>query len=167
MGSKNNEVIYRLAKEQDLSNLAKIYCTLYINSALSEDWNQDTAQKLLQFFYDSNPDIFVVAEVDGQAIGAIASLVKPWHDGNRLIETEVFVDIPYQQRGIGSRLYLEHFMLAMKNYDARVIEAYTYEESDGYPLKWYRKQGWEVVGDWFVINGNIKKVSQYLARLAK
>lgn len=165
MSSDKTTINYRLAKENDLPNLAKIYCSLYANSALEENWNQTSAHKLLKYFYDLFPDIFVVAENDGQAIGAIASLVKPWHDGNRLIETEIFVDQNFQKNGIGSKLFQEHFKLAMKEYDAKIIEAHTYEEADGHPLNWYRKQGYEIIHDWFVINGNIDKIYQYLAKI--
>lgn len=156
------KVEYRLAKEQDLAALAEIYCRLYTNSALHENWTKETAYKLLKFFYHAHPDIFIVAENNDQAIGAIASMVKPWHDGNHLVETEIFVDTPYQCNGIGSKLYQKHFELAIEKYDAKVIEAYTYEESDGYPLNWYREQGYEIMQNWFVMNGGIAKVYKYL-----
>lgn len=162
MSSKNSKVSYRKAQKQDLAKLAQIYCSLYTNSALSENWNQESAYELLHYFYQHNPEIFVVAEIDKLVIGAIMSLVKPWHDGNRLIETEVFVDSQYQKNGIGSKLFLEHFRLAIQEHNAKVIEAYTYEEPDGHPLSWYRKQGYEVIRDWFVINGEIAKVCEYL-----
>ena len=92
MNSNVKNIKYRPVKESDLAELAKIYCKLYTNSALHENWTQETAYALLKYFYNSTPDIFIVAEIDGRAIGTIASLVKPWHDGNRLIETEIFVD---------------------------------------------------------------------------
>lgn len=166
MNSDTN-INYRLVNEQDLPTLAKIYCTLYTKSALHENWDQASAYKLLKFFYDHNSDIFVVAENNGQAIVAIASLVKPWHDGNRLIETEVFVAEKHQHKGIGSNLFEKHFGLAMKKYNTKIIEAHTYEEPDGYPLNWYRKQGYEVIQDWFVINGEIGKVYNYLKHNCK
>lgn len=152
----------RLAKEEDLKSLAAIYTGLYRDSALGEEWTPETAYQLLRFFYSAHPDIFVVAEEGQKVVGAIMSLVKPWHDGNRLVETEVFVDTQYQQNGIGTALFCEHFRLAIEKYDAKVIEAHTYEESDGRPLNWYKKQGYEVVDDWFVINGDIRALYDYL-----
>lgn len=152
----------RLVKKEDLKPLAGIYRELYRSSALNEDWTEESACKMLSFYYTLQPDIFVVAESDrGGVIGAIASLVKPWHDGNRLIETEVFVAKDYQHEGVGSMLFHEHFRLAIERYDAKVIEAHTYQEEDGHPLSWYKKQGYEVVDDWYIINGNVKDVYRY------
>lgn len=84
------------------------------------------------------------------------SLVKPWHDGNGLIETEIFVAIDYQKQGIASRLFLEYFKIAIEKYDAKIIEANTYQEEDGNPLNWYKQQGYKVIDEWYVINGNVK-----------
>lgn len=153
---------YRLARADDLSDLAQIYCSLFTNPTLDENWSQEAALKLLQYFYTLNPEIFVVATIDDRPIGAIMSLVKPWYDGNRLIETEVFVQSEYQKAGIGSQLFLEHFRLATEKYKAKTIEAHTYEEADGYPLNWYRKQGYKVAQDLFVIEGEVKQVYEYL-----
>ena len=47
------------------------------------------------------------------------SIFKPWHDDNRLIETEIFVANDYQRKEIASRLFHEHFRLAMEKYDAK------------------------------------------------
>lgn len=163
MNSDTDAVKYRLAKQSDLPTLAKIYCSLYVNSALKENWTLESAYGLLDYFYRLNQDIFVVAEYNALPIGAIASLVKPWHDGNRLIETEAFVDQGHQKQGIGSQLFREHFDLAVEKYNVKVIEAYTYKEADGYPLNWYRKQGYDIVHDWFVINGDINKIRKYFA----
>lgn len=88
------------------------------------------------------------------------SLVKPWYDANRLIETEIFVANDYQKQGIATRMFHEHFKLAMEKYDAKIIEANTYKEENGYPLKWYTNQGYKII-DWYVINGNIKDVYTY------
>lgn len=162
MNSNSHTVNYRLASKHDFPQLASIYCLLYKNSSLGENWKQESALALFNYFYALHPDIFIVAEVDSQPIGAIMSLVKPWHDGNRLIETEVFVDANFQHHGIGTMLFKEHFRLAMQNYSAQFIEAHTYEESNGYPLKWYIKQGYKVARDILVIEGEISNVTEYL-----
>lgn len=150
----------RLAKKEDLKLLAEIYKDLYCSSILNENWSVETAYKLLDFFYTLQSDIFIVAEEDDKVVGAVMSLVKPWEDGNRLIETEIFVAKDYQHKGIASKLFKEHFKKAMEKYDAKVIEAHTYQEEDGYPLNWYKKQGYEVI-DWYVINGDIKQAYEY------
>ena len=157
----------RNVKTKDLSILAKMYTGLYKSSILNENWSNDRSEALLDFFYKNQSDLFIVAEIDGKIIGAIMSLVKPWHDGNRLIETEVFVSTDYQKQGIGSRLFLEHFKLAMEKYDVKIIEAHTYEDEKGYPLKWYKKQGYTVIDEWYVINGNVKESYEYFRKNVK
>lgn len=157
----------RLAKKEDLKELARIYKNLYGESILNEDWSIEKSYGLLDFFYKLQSDLFVVAEVDKKVVGAVMSLVKPWHDGNRLIETEIFVADDYQRQGIASRLFHKHFKLAMEKYNAKIMEAHTYQEEDGYPLNWYKKQGYEVIDEWYVINGNIKKAYQYFDKKIK
>lgn len=157
----------RLAKKDDLKPLAKIYKDLYCSSILNENWTEETAYKLLDFFYTIQSDIFIVAEENEKVVGAVTSLVKPWHDGNRLIETEIFVDRGYQHKGIGSKLFQEHFKIAMEKHNAKIIEAHTYQEEDGYPLNWYKKQGYEIIDDWYVINGNIKDAYNYFEKNIK
>lgn len=88
-------------------------------------------------------------------------------DGNRLIETEIFVANDYQKQGIASRLFHEHFKLAMEKYDAKVMEAHTYQEENGYPLNWYKKQGYKVIDEWYVINGDIKEAYEYFDKKIK
>lgn len=108
-----------------------------------------------------------MAEVDGKVVGAVMSIVKPWHDGNHLIETEIFVANDYQRKGIASRLFHEHFKLAMEKYDAKIMEANTYQEENGYPLKWYKKLGYKVIDELYVINGDIKKAYEHLDKKIK
>ena len=50
----------------------------------------------------------------------------------------------------------------MEKYNVKIIEAHTYKEDNGYPLKWYRKQGYEIIDDWYIINGDINNVYQNL-----
>lgn len=157
----------RLAIKEDLNELAKIYKDLYGESILNEDWSIEKSYGLLNFFYTLQSDIFVVAEVDEKVVGAVMSIVKPWHDGNRLIETEIFVANDYQKQGIASRLFHEHFKLAMEKYDAKVMEAHTYQEENGYPLNWYKKQGYKVIDEWYVINGDIKEAYEYFDKKIK
>ena len=157
----------RTAVTEDLPILSDIYNELYGNSILNENWSHEKSEALFKFFYKIQSDLFLVADVDGKAVGAVMSLVKPWHDGNRLIETEIFVATDYQKQGIASRLFREHFKIAIEKYDAQVIEAHTYQEEDGNPLKWYKKQGYKVIDSWYVINGNVKEAYEYFKNNCK
>lgn len=120
----------RLAKQEDLYILAEIYKDLYGKSTLNEDWSNEECYALFNFYYKLQKDLFIVAEVDGKVIAAIMSIIKPWNGGNRLIETEVFVDSNYQHQGIASKLFHKHFEMAMEKYNAKIIEAHTYQEQN-------------------------------------
>lgn len=151
----------RLAKITDLKPLAEIYKELYDNSVLNEHWSIEKAFQLCNFYYTKQPDLFVVAEENNSIVGAVMSLVKPWFDGNRLIETEIFVSKHYQRRGIASLLFEEHFRRAMALYNVETIEAHTYQDKDGYPLKWYLEQGYGLIDELLIINGNVRQVYEY------
>lgn len=155
-------ILTRLAKETDLNSLAAIYCDLYNGSILKEDWSLEKGYNLLHFFYSLQPDIFIIAEEDSNVVGGVASLIKPWFDGNRLIETEIFVERSRQNQGLASRLFMEHFRRAMDLYGVKTIEAHSYQAENGYPLSWYRKQGYTLVDDLYIINGDIQQAYYWL-----
>ena len=75
-------ITFRLVKKEDLNVLSKIYKDLYFNSVLNENWTEETAYQLLNFFYTLQSDLFIVAEENDKVVGAVMSLIKPWHDGN-------------------------------------------------------------------------------------
>lgn len=92
------------------------------------------------------------------------SLVKPWWDGMHIEDTECFVATAYQKLGIGTNLFKKHFQLALTLYKATIIEAHTYENEHGFPLKWYRHQGYTTVDDWKIIRGDISKILEKLTK---
>lgn len=154
--------IENLINESDLDVLANIYVELYNNSVLQENWTQETAKNLLMYFYKQYPDLFLVAYHENKPVAAIMSLVKPWCDGTHLEDTEVFVSVKYQKNGIASKLYKEHFKLAIEKYNAKVMEAHTYFDENMYPLKWYQKLGFETIDDWKIISGELETVLKNL-----
>ena len=101
----------RLVKLEDIKSLATIYKDLYDDADIGEFWTIQSAEKLLNYWYDKQQDLFFVAEEDGKAVGAVMSGVKPWFDGNRLIDTEIFVDKDYQERHLAKELYKKHLLL--------------------------------------------------------
>lgn len=98
----------RLVKEEDIKSLALIYKNLYDDVDIGEFWSIESAEKLLNYWYDKQKDLFFVAEEDEAAVGAVMSGVKPWFDGNRLIDTEIFVAKNYQHKHLGKELYIKH-----------------------------------------------------------
>ena len=103
--------------------------------------------------------MFFVAEEDGKAVGAVMSGVKPWFDGNRLVDTEIFVDKDYQERHLGKE---RHLLEAKRIYKAKVIEFHTYGDESEFPQSWYNRIGFKKDNELIIMNGNIEQVLQRL-----
>ena len=152
----------RLVKLEDIKTLAPIYKELYDDADIGEFWSIQSAEKLLNYWYEKQGDLFFVAEEDEKTVGAIMSGVKPWFDGNRLIDTEIFVDKNYQNRHLARELYKKHLSEAQRIYKAKVIEFHTYGDENQFPQNWYRKIGFQKDKELIIMNGNIKKVLEHL-----
>lgn len=152
----------RLVKLQDIKDLAIIYKDLYDDVDIGEFWSVESAEKLLNYYYDKQRDLFWVAEEDGKAIGAIMSSVKPWFNGNRLIDTEIFVAKNYQEKHLGKELYKKHLSEAQRIYNAKVIEFHTYGDESEFPQNWYNKIGFKRDKELIIMNANIEKVLEHL-----
>ena len=89
--------------------------------------------------------------------------VKPWWDGNRLIEGELFIHPEYQGHiGIGIPLVLALLKTAREKYNCVVVESITFK--DGYQLPMYHKIGIDPDPELCFITGNIETI---LKRLEK
>ena len=148
----------RLAKKEDINNLAIIYKDLYDDVDIGEFWSVESAEKLLNYWFEKQPDLFFVSEEDGKAIGAVMSGVKPWFDGNRLIDTEIFVSNKYQGRHIANDLYRVHLETAVSKYDAKVIEFHTYGDEAEFPQNWYNRIGFKKDNELIIMSGDIKEI---------
>ena len=112
--------------------------------------------------YEKQRNLFFVAEENEKVVGAIMSGVKPWFDGNRLIDTELFVDKNYQNRHLARELYKKHLLEAQRIYNTKVKEFHTYGDENQFPQNWYRKIGFQKDKELIIMNGNIKKVLEHL-----
>jgi len=147
----------RLAKKEDLNNLAKIYKKAYSALQINEKWTTKKAKKLLTYWIEKQPDLFFVAENENKLVGAFVSGIKPWWDGNHLFDGEIFVDPKYQKEGIGTQLLITLFTKAIKKYNANTFEASTFSNIK-FPLKWYNSIGIKSNKELIFISGNLKKV---------
>lgn len=147
----------RLAKVDDLKPLAEIYVIAYNILEIGENWDKESAFELIKFLFEDQPDLFFVAEDDGKIIGAIVATVRPWWDGNHLIEGELFVRPDYQGKRIGVKLVRKLFTDAKEKYQVVAWDTYTHVVHKN-PLAWYKKLGFEEIKNWKMITGNIDKV---------
>lgn len=148
----------RNVRIEDIKELAPIYKVLYDDADIGEFWTIKNAEKLLQYFYDRQKDLFFVAEENGKAIGAVMSNLKPWFDGYRLNDTEIFVAKEYQNRHIAKDLYKKHLETAKNNYDCKVIEFHTYGDESEFPQNWYKRIGFKKDNELIIMSADINDV---------
>lgn len=147
----------RPVSEKDLPLLATIYKRAYNLLNIGERWSDETAFKLMEWFFKEQRDLFFVAKVGKKISGAVVGIIKPWWDGNHLTDGEIFIDPPFQRHGIGSRLIKELFQEAKKKYKVVSWDTFTHIVYE-HPLKWYKKMGFEEINNWKMISGDINRV---------
>lgn len=148
----------RLVKKTDLADLAIIYKELYDNVDIGENWSVQKAHELLLYWYDKQKDLFFISEEDGKPVGAIMSGIKPWFDGNRLIDGEIFVSSKYQSKHIAKDLFISHLEKAKELYDVRTMEFHTYGNEEDFPQCWYNRIGFKKDNELIIMNGNVNGV---------
>lgn len=146
--------------KEDLAPLSEIYTEVYRVFDVGEKWDKETAEKMLGYCFEHQPDLAFIAESQGKPVGAFMAGIKPWWDGNHLTEGEIFVHPDYQRKGIGPKLLKTMFQTAKEKYQVVVWDTYTFR--DKYPLEWYKKLGFEEISEWTMISGDIEKVLEKL-----
>ncbi len=148
----------RLVRKEDINDLAIIYKDLYDNVDIGENWTIKSATDLLTYWYERQSDLFFVSEEDGQVVGGVVSGIKPWFDGNRLIDGEIFVSNKYQGRHIAKDLFKAHLSVALDKYNAKVMEFHTYGDETEFPQNWYTRIGCKKDNELIIMNGNIEEI---------
>ena len=148
----------RNVKKTDIKVLAPIYKELYDNADIGEYWTIESAEKLLNYWYDKQQDLFLVAEEDNEVVGAIMSGIKPWFDGNRLIDSEIFVSQKYQGKHIAKDLFVSHLKKAKELYDVKTMEFHTYGDEEEFPQCWYNRIGFKKDNELIIMSGNVDDV---------
>lgn len=151
----------RLIRRNDLDHLAQIYSEVYKVFDVGEHWTKESAHKLLKYWLTRQPDLAFLAEIDNNIVGAFVAGIKPWWDGNHLVDGEIFVHPDFQSKGVGSELTKKMFRIAIEKYQVTTWDSFTFTKYD-FPLSWYKKLGFKEIDEWVIFSGNIKKA---LARL--
>ena len=146
----------RHINEKDLGTLAEIYNQTYAVFDVGENWTKVTAYKMLQYWLKRAPDLCFLAEYDQKIVGAFLVGIKPWWDGNHLVDGEIFVHPNYQKKGIGTALLKFVFQYALEKYN--VVRWDTYTVKNKYPLKWYQSLGFQEIKEWIMISAEPKEV---------
>src|SRR5436190_6325126 len=116
----------RLATKEDLQILSEIYTHAYYSLNIVENWTSQSAYQLITYLFHDQPDLFFVAIIDNKVIGAITATVKPWWDGNHLVDGEIFINPDYQKKGIGVKLIKKLFTTAKEKYKVISWDTFTH-----------------------------------------
>lgn len=152
-----NNLKIRLVTQEDLQSLSKTYTVAYNALNIGENWTPETAHKLIKYLFEDQPDLFFAAEVDSKVVGGVVATVRPWWNGNHLIEGEIFIHPDYQKKGIGVKLIKKLFTTAKEKYGVVSWDTYTHTVYEN-PLAWYKSLGFEEIKHWTMITGNVNKV---------
>lgn len=149
------------ANRDDIDQMVDIYIDSYNSINIGEKWDRQSAKTMLLHLFEIQPDLTFVAKIEGKIVGAANALIKPWWDGNRLTDGEIFVNPKYQGKKIGKRLIKHLFMEAKKKYNAVSWDTFTHIIHK-HPLSWYKSMGFEEIKEWAMISGKIDTVLKKL-----
>jgi ribosomal protein S18 acetylase RimI-like enzyme len=155
--------IIRQMRKDDLQQVAEAYVAAYEKIDVGEKWTVKAARELFLYWLTKQPDLSYVAEIHGKVVGAFVTGVKPWWDGNRLFDGEIFVHPDYQRRGIATELSKIVYKKALDVYQVVIFEATTFKKEE-FPLKWYKSIGFSVSDDLTLVSGNVRTVLSHLEK---
>lgn len=144
----------RRCLDQDLNPLGEIYVRSFADPSMQEDWTTAAATALLADWYRKQPELFFVAESNSRLLGGFVVGLRPWWDGNHLVDGELFVEPGHQPSGVGSALIKRVLEEAKVRYAPVLWETYTFR-SDSFPLTWYKQLGFKEIEEWVMIRGRI------------
>jgi L-amino acid N-acyltransferase YncA len=153
--------VIRPITHSDIPEVAKVYMNSFFEADPSEEWTLPKAEALIKFFLKAQPDLAFLIERDGVVAGAVLGIVKPWWDGNCLVETEIFISPEFKTRGIGTSLGVHYLQEAIKLYDVRSINTITFNEFD-FPASLYSRIGFRDKTNWKVMVADVSEVVQKL-----
>lgn len=147
-------------RSEHLTQLARVYVDALQNEA-TEQWTEEAAHALLAHWLKRQPDLAYIAEYESQLVGAFVVGVRPWWDGNHLVDGELFVAPKYQKNGIARALLQKVLLIAVDKYDPVTWESYTFR-SPAFPLDWYTRLGFRPIDEWVMIRADVVHVLRNL-----
>jgi ribosomal protein S18 acetylase RimI-like enzyme len=150
----------RKIEEKDLKKLSEIYNEVYKRFDIGEKWTVSASYDMLKYWSLRQPDLCFLAELDKKIVGGFVVGIKPWWDGNHLVDGEIFVHVDYQKKGIGKELLRFVLDYAIKKYN--VVKFDTYTVKDKYPLNWYKRLGFKEIKEWEMITADPREIIKKL-----
>ncbi|MGV8142201.1 MAG: GNAT family N-acetyltransferase [Candidatus Pacearchaeota archaeon] len=155
------DIKIRLFDKKDLNTLSEIYTETYKRFDVGEKWSIFSSYKLLDYWLNRQPDLCFLIEYKGKIVGAFVAGVKPWWDGNHLVDGEIFIHPDYQNKGLGKILSKHMYEQAVAKYHVIRFDTYTFKMTK-FPLAWYKSQGFEEIKEWAMISADLREVLKHL-----
>ena len=152
-------IAIREMESGDLRELSAVYVHSFYSA--EEPWTEETASALLTDWFKRQPDLSFVAVTDAKIVGALLVGIRPWCDGNHLVDGEIFVLPEYQKMGIAGKLMRTTLEKAIANYNPVVWETYTFR-ARAFPYDWYQKLGFKEIEEWMMIRAEIADLATAL-----
>ena len=148
-------------KEEDLEEVAVLYTDIYDKVDIGEKWTKSASHQLMKYWLSKQSDLCFVAIIEDKIVGGFVAGIKPWWDGNHLVDGEVFVDYNYHKHKIGTELSKAIYKTALTKYKITSIDFVTFSKN-GFPLSWYERLGFKVNRQLVLINGTPKETLKNL-----
>jgi aminoglycoside 6'-N-acetyltransferase I len=125
--------------ENDIQNCAELFFKVFNGPPWYDKWKSvnDTYCYLYDYFKSAG-FIGVKAELNGKIIGCIFGNTKRWWSGNVYQLNEMFVELEFQNSGVGT-VMLETLNLAIKECNIKSIILLTHKDFDA--MKFYSAKG--------------------------
>ena len=150
------------AKKEDLKHCANILMDIYNNNVLNEGWTVESSNKICEFYFNMQSDLFFVAKSDDEIIGFTYCYIRPYPNGNALMIEELSVKEEFRKQGIGKQLLRTLIENAMSKYNIEYVNGATYNGDCGMPYAWYERINFKKVEDLFLIQGTADNILQGL-----
>ncbi len=146
-GTSKNDPRIRMSNNVAIPQLAQAYADHYNNAGLGEHWTTEEVEAMLhwQLGQSLGRYFFVKWAKDLESnkefpIGFFCAYTKPYQSGQMIWDGELFVLPEYRKFGIGTELTQALFTVA-KSSGVDFFESLTYEDKNGYPMKFWQKLG--------------------------
>lgn len=130
-----------------IPQLAAAYADHFNNAGLGEHWTTEEVEEMLKWQLEQSLGryFFIKWAKDLESnkefpIGFFCAYTKPFQSGQMIWDGELFVLPEYRKFGIGTELTQALFTVA-KASGVDFMEGLTYEDSNGYPLKFWQRLG--------------------------
>ncbi len=135
-------VTIRHATADDLEALSELYSRCMAGAPGDEQWSLPRAHAFLAMWLRRQPDLFFVAEVDGRVVGGSVCDLKPYFDGPRFTEGEMFVEPAVRHLGVARALLQRRVTEAGPRYGVVAMETLANGHSP-IVLDWFGRLGFQ------------------------